>query len=258
MKYLVIISGILIDLATNLAHCKYNRSLCQVHYVSCLLDVKDGIAMTLLIFETMSFSMINSENGGYTNFTADEFDENRLSDDEKYNTILQISDHRIYVKKERFYQVYYFTAYLDPSLTKQVGKANCTKCELGRIYIKKDFRNRGIGTALINLCMSLDDDGSEVNVFASIKQELIACPEITTFLTDKSKVFKILMQADEYSGNAYFSAARAAKYTKVVILISHKDKAGENKKHCRIFEINTAKLLYNVGNFNHDFWYFIK
>ena len=214
--------------------------------------------MTLLLFETMPFPIRNSENGGYTNFTADEFDENRLSEEKKYNKILQISDHRIYVKKERFYQVYYFTAYLDPSLTKQVGKANCTKCELGRIYIKRDFRNRGIGTALINLCMSLDDDVPKVNVFSSIRQDLIACHEITTFLTDKSQVFKILMQADEYCGNAYFSAARAAKYTKVVILISHKNKAGENKKHCRIFDINTAKLLYNAGNFNHDCWYFIR
>lgn len=214
--------------------------------------------MTLLLFETMPFPIKNSENDGYTNFRADELDEKRLSEDKKCNKILQISDHRIYVKKERCYQVYYFTAYLDPSLTKQVGKANCTKCELGRIYIKKDFRNRGIGTALINLCMSLDDDGPEGNVFASIKQELIACHEITTFLTDKSKVFKIQMQADEYSGNAYFSAARTAKYSKVVILISHKNKAGQNRKHCRIFDINTAKLLYNADNFNHDCWYFIK
>ena len=225
---------------------------------SCLLESKDGMTVTLLLFETMPFPIKDSKIGGYTQFTADEFDENKLSEEKKYIKILQISDHQIYVKKERCYQVYYFTAYLDPSLTKQIGKANCTKYELGRIYIKKDFRNCGIGTALINLCMSLDDDGPKVNVFASIKQEPIACHEITNFLTDKSKVFKILMQADEYSGNAYFSAAKAAKYTKVVVIISDKTKAGQNRKHCRVFDIDTAKLLYNADNFNHDCWYFIK
>ena len=165
----------------------------------------------------------------------------------------------LYIKKEKFGERYYFMAYQDEGLTKQVGEANCAKSELGMVNIKAGARKCGIGTLLTYLCM-VDRDVNPVNgsTYINIKKEFKGDANMIRFAQRCSGLFKVLMQADKYGGNAYFYAADAANYKMVLVFVSNKNKLGIKSKHGQIYDLDVARNAYNNDNFEHTYWYFCK
>ena len=162
-----------------------------------------------------------------------------------------LNKNTLYVKKEKSGQICYFAAYSDETLTDRLGEVNAANSELGMMNIKENAQKCGIGTLLTYLCM-IDTDVNPVHggTYLDIKNEFEGYRKITKLMGNNSNgLFKILVVADKYGGNAYFNAAIAANYERVMVF--------ESKKAI-VYELGTAKQDYNSDRFNFTYWYFCK
>ena len=165
----------------------------------------------------------------------------------------------VYIKKEKNGERYYFTAFVDKGLTKQVGEANIRKSEIGMVNIKTDFQKCGIGSILIYLCI-LDKDANPIhgNTYINTKNEFNGQQSILRFAQRCTALIKVFMQAEKYGGNAYFYAARAANYNALIVFGSNKNKVGVHSERGHIYDLDTAWIHYNNDDLDNTYWYFCK